>query len=127
MQSKCYKSRAEFLNDIYHTKFKQHPQAIWTKPDGSKDVWMVRMDGKVHEDWINTCYDKTIVEEYVGNDLKKLEENKKVGITRVAVRITDSQYDTKYSLYEILGTYELDVKQSNLSRCRIWNKVSDKM
>ena len=127
MQSKYYKSRAEFLNDVYHTKFKQHPQAIWSKPDGSKDVWMVRMDGKVHEDWKNTRYDNTIVEEYVGNDMKKLEQNKKTGIIRVAVCIVDSPEYPTYSRYEILGTYELDLQHSNLSRCRVWKKISDKM
>lgn len=128
MQSKCYKSRAEFLNDVYRTNFKKHPQSIWTKPDGSKDVWMVRMDGEVHEEWRNTRYEKFIKEEYVGNDPQKLEENKKsVGVTRVAVCIVDFQNDKSISRYEILGTYELDIRQSNLSRCRIWNKISDEM
>lgn len=127
MQNKYYKSRAEFLNEVYHTNFKQHPQSIWTKPDGSKDVWMVRMDGKVHEDWRNTRYEKSIKEEYVGNNPKKLEENKSVGVTRVAVCIIASQEDETWSRYEILGTYELNIKQSNLSRLRIWNKISDEM
>ena len=125
MQSKYYKSRAEFLNDVYHTNFKQYLRSIWTKPDGSKDVWMVRMDGKVREDWKNTRYDKFIEEEYVGNDFKTLEENKSVGVVRVAVCITDSEEDETWSRYEILGTYELDIKRSNLSRFRVWNKIND--
>ena len=121
-----YKSRAEFLNSVYNTNFKQHYQAIWEKPDG-KDVWMVRMDGKIHHDWRNTRYKNTIVEEYLGNDSVQLEKNKSVGVVRVAVCITAFEANQNLSSYEILGTYELDLKESDLARRRVWRKVSEAM
>lgn len=117
-------SRAEFLNAAYHTHFKTHPQAVWTKPDGT-DVWMVRMDGKVRDDFKNTRYENKVIEEYVGHDPKLLKKTA-IGLERVVVLIVDSP-TSPLSRYEILGTYELSLAESKIATYRVWYKISDDM
>lgn len=118
-------THAEFIEKAYHVEVKHLRHAVWTKPDGT-DVWMVRMDGLVRDDWRNTRRDNDniIVEEYVGKDSIQLKKNESVCPIRVAVCILDYHCGTG-RIYTILGTYELDLNESDIKRCRVWRKVSD--
>lgn len=117
------RTRADFLNQAFHTHFEQHRQAVWANPNGV-DVWMVRMDGQVRDGWKNNLYENKIIEQFVGVNPPSIDSG--ISITRIPVNIIDSQADATISIYKILGTYELSIKESKLATYRVWRKISDK-
>lgn len=102
------KSNADFLNQTFGTNYKAFMRGRWNYSDNTW-VWMVRMDGKVRQGWVNKIIsDKEIHELYVSNDTPTYS-NEPERKYRIVVQIIDHANIREYRL---LGKYRFDFENS---------------
>lgn len=66
------RTNSEFLNEVVGTKYIQWYRSVY-KISPNIIIWMIRINGKEHDGWINTWIDDdTILEEYMGNEKTKI-------------------------------------------------------
>ena len=117
------RTNAEFLNEAFGTDYKAWMKCGWDY-DPETIVWMVELDDKVRQGWVNTIVDEnTVREDYVGNEAAKLVTHKKLkNYKRIVVK-----KERDYGRYIILGLYRYDFENSIERTKRIWIKVSDEI
>ena len=112
-------TNAEFLNDNFGTNYNGYMRCTWTYQKNLK-VWMIAFDGKERWGWKNTIAGDKVIEEYIGLEEERLKEHKSFEENyRLIVDKSDN--------YKILGVYKYDRLNSNMLKCRIWNKVANSL
>ena len=113
-------TNAEFLNQVFGTNYKAWMKSGWTYPPDTI-VWMVWLDDKVRNGWLNTIVDaSTVREDYVGKPEERLPSH--YGITHKYRIIVKKQK----GCYTILGKYICDEGLTN-NKTHVWRKISDEI
>lgn len=113
-------TNANFLNKVFGTNYKGWMRGRW-EYDKDTWVWMIRLDGKVRQDWRNRkISENEIWEEYIGSETptyRKEPERK----YRIVVGIEEGSQGREY---HILGKYKFDSEKSFVGR-NVLIKVCD--
>ncbi len=114
------RTNAEFLNKMFGMHYDKWYKSVW-RYSPNCFVWMVCIDGKKRNGWINTWEKKhTIVEErYVGNE--PIDTSFFAADYRIAVQKFDGIDGRRYVMR---GLFKMDRKRSS-DRLRYYEKVSD--
>lgn len=102
-------THAEFLNTVFGTDYEQWYKSTWKYTDNIL-VWMVQIDGKRHDGWINTRAGNKITEQYVGKT--GLHDGKPITVPEEDYKIVACMEKNHYRTYTILGMYKLNREES---------------
>lgn len=114
------KTHADFLNEAFGTDYKAYMKSRWNY-DSKTWVWMVRIDNKIRDGWVNKIISENeIWEEYVW-DIEPTYTNEPERPYRIVAKIVDAPYGREY---HILGKYKFDFEAST-NKKHILRKVEE--
>jgi hypothetical protein len=114
------RTNADFLNQFFGTNYRQFMRSRWPY-DENTWVWMVRMDGKSRDGWINREVSPYEVwEEYAGIGAPSYNNVKEMPF-RIIVRIVEGSQGREY---RVLGKYRYDFHNSDY-RKHIFKKFEE--
>lgn len=114
-------TNAEFLNKNFGQNYKQWMKSGWTYSYAKNIlVWMVNLDGRKRDGWINILLnDETVLERFVGEESDRLSSHEHVNTSEKRLVVD------KIQNHKIIGLFEYNKEKSRENYEHYWIKIAD--